>query len=241
MSAASLPGSGTITPTPRRGRALLGAIVLYIVLVLLAAQLERDDLAALAVVVLAGGALAPALCRGARRAWWAFAATALAAVAAAWHGMGWLLVDAVPALINGALCLLFARSLRRGRAPLIARFIAILEGPQRLAEPRVATYARGLTACWALVLAAQAALLGAIALAQVGIGPAALGAAAWRAYLHVGSGVVVGALLAGEYGYRRWHLRGLAHPALATFLVAIVRQWPALLRSALDDTPRDAP
>lgn len=244
------PGMSTADlrdPTPAatsRSRALLVALIAYALLLALATRSGHDGLAALAVVVLVGGALVPALRGGHRAAWLTWVICVVLGIAAAWRGAGWLLADAVPILVNAGLCVVFARSLRRGSMPLIARFIATLEGAQRLAEPRVVGYARGLTWCWALVLGAQALLLGLIVLLMpAGVlalagGSAPLGAPAWRTYLHVGSYLVVGALLVGEYGYRRWYLRGIDHATLPAFLAALARHWPALLRGALDDAPR---
>ncbi len=247
MSAASLP---TPDSAARRGRprALLVALALYFVLIALAGALMRSGLAALAVVVLGAGVLWPALRRGHTAAWAGLAACAALALWCALQGAGWLLVDALPVLVNLGLCALFARTLRRARQPLIARFIAILEGPARAAEPRVARYARALTLAWALVLGLQGLLLGMIVLAMpqgvfdaLALPGPRLAAPGWRWYLHVGSYGVVGAFLVLEYGYRRWHLRGLAHPSLPAFLLALVRQWPALLRSLGEPASRGRP
>jgi len=59
------------------------------------------------------------------------------------------LLDALPALIAALVGWLFARTLRRGRRPLIARAIAAVDGPALLGDPHVARYARALTAIWA--------------------------------------------------------------------------------------------
>ena len=143
--------------------------------------------------------------------------------------------------------MLFARTLVAGRAPLIARFIAIIESPERLRDARVARYARQLTLAWAFVLGAQAALLALIVLAMphgllamFGMAAPPLAAPAWTWYLHVGSYCVVGAFLVLEYAWRRWRLRHVAHPPLPKFVLALVQRWPALLRSLGDDAPRSA-
>ena len=71
-------------------------------------------------------------------------------------------LDALPALIAALVGWLFARTLRAGRTPLIARAIAAIDGAQWLDDPAVAAYARRLTAVWAawqFALAACAALL----------------------------------------------------------------------------------
>ena len=71
-------------------------------------------------------------------------------------------LDALPALVAGLVGGVFARTLRRGRTPLIARAIAAIDGAAWLDDPAVSRYARRLTWLWALyqfALAAAAALL----------------------------------------------------------------------------------
>lgn len=248
MNAASLDHSATPTPhAARRSRLLVAGVLAYIALAALALSIDSPALAALAVFVLVAAVLSPALRGGRIAAWCGLAASAALIAWLAAHGAGWLLLDVVPIIVNLALCVLFARTLRAGRTPLIARFIAILESPERARNVRVARYARVLTLAWALVLGAQAALLAGIVLAMphgllamFGIAAPRLAAPAWTAYLHVGSYLVVGAFLVLEYGWRRWYLRDLSHAPLPKFALALVQRWPALLRSLGDDAPRSA-
>ena len=154
------------------------------------------------------------------------------------RGEGQLALDAMPVLINLALGLFFARTLQSGSEPLIARVIEALEGRSRLASPGVADYARRLTWAWVILFAVQAVVLcGLIAGQALGTGlPAAS-----RWYLHLGSFALVPAFLVVEYAFRRWHLRHLPHPSLPHFLISLVRCWPALARSLVNDTPRAPP
>ena len=78
-----------------------------------------------------------------RAAVW-FGVVALLVLAHRYDRLG--LLDALPALIAALVGWLFARTLRRGCRPLIARAIAAIEGPEQLADPRVTRYARTLTA-----------------------------------------------------------------------------------------------
>ncbi len=73
-----------------------------------------------------------------------------AAVAFAWILDGAsAIVDILPCLIAGLIGWLFARSLLRGRQPLIARAISAMDGIEPLHDPAVARYAKRLTCLWA--------------------------------------------------------------------------------------------
>jgi len=252
MNSASLdtPAPPTV-PVARRSRMVVAGVLAYVVLAATALWTDHPALAALAVFVLVAAVLSSALRRHSAGAWCTLAASAVLIAWLGVRGAGWLLLDAVPIIVNLALCVLFARTLGAGRTPLIARFIAILEGPARLHDARIARYAHQLTFAWALVLGAQAALLAFIVLAMrhgllalLGIAAPRLVAPAWIAYLHVGSYLVVGAFLVLEYAWRRWHLRHVEHAPLPAFLLALVQCWPALLQSLGDDardSARSAP
>lgn len=160
-------------------------------------------------------------------------------------GMGHpeLALMALPVVFLAAAAWLFARTLRRGAEPLVARFIRVIEGDARLALPGVRNYARGVTVFWACVLAAMACLSLAIALlAEPGGWLATLAVAlpvrlpgtllVW--YPEAGCWVVLVAAFAGEYLFRRWHLRGIPHPGVRRFVVQIVRRWPVLMRDGDD-------
>lgn len=173
---------------------------------------------------------------------WTVAVLGVAALAIA--GRGEIALDFLPVIVNAALCLVFARTLAKGSEPLIARLIAVLESPERLALPRVAAYARGLTLAWALLLGAQALVLALMIFCAVPDGllasfgvtpPIAVTGHAWRWYLHLGSYATVFAFLGVEYAYRRWHLRHIPHVPLPVFVMRLVRRWPALVRSVLND------
>jgi len=243
MNAASLDSPATPTANAaRRSRAVVAGIAAYIVLAATALYVDRPLLAAFAVFVLVAAVLSPGLRQRRSKAWCALVASAALIAWLSARGAGWLLLDAVPIIVNLALCLLFACTLVAGRTPLIARFIAILESPERLRDARVARYARQLTFAWALVLGAQACLLALIVLAMphgllamFDVAAPRLVAPAWNSYLHVGSYLVVGAFLVLEYAWRRWHLRHIAHPPLPAFVLALVQRWPALLQSLGDD------
>ena len=234
------------TSSTRRSRPFVAGVAVYFVLAAYASSSGRGGIAALALFVLVGAVLSSALRRRNLTAWlaWTCAGGALGLLAA--HGEGMLALDALPILVNAALSALFASTLQPAREPLIARFIGIIEGRERLALPRVAAYARNLTWIWTVLLGLQACLLALIFCCAPGGAFAALGwptpawfaAPAWRVYLHVGGYALVPLVLVLEYGYRRWHLRAIEHPSLARFVARLVQCWPALLRSLADDAAR---
>jgi uncharacterized membrane protein len=173
---------------------------------------------------------------------WLGASAGIGALALTGHGD--VALDFLPVIINLALCALFARTLVPGSEPLIARLIAVLEGPARVALPRVAAYARALTWVWAIVLGALALLLTALIvcavpdglLARFGIAPpAAIVGEDWRWFLDLGSYATVIVLLVAEYAFRRWYLRHIPHVSLPVFMGRLVRRWPAVAQSVMHD------
>jgi uncharacterized membrane protein len=234
------------TPSTRRSRVLLCGVLAYLVLAAVASASGRGGLAALALFILVGALLSPALRQRNVPAWCAWGGAGLVLGLLAASGEGLLALDALPILVNAALCALFAGTLRHGREPLIARFIAILEGRERLALPRVAAYARNLTRVWTLLLGLQACVLGAIfCLSPGGLffafdwpTPALFALPGLRVYLHVGGYALVPLVFVLEYAYRRWHLREVAHPSLPRFVARVVQRWPALLHSLAADAMR---
>lgn len=173
-------------------------------------------------------------------AWLALAALLLVP---ALLGHAELALMALPVVFLSAVAWMFARTLKRGAEPLIARFIRLIEGDARLALPGVRGYARGVTVFWASVLAAMACLSLAVALlAQPGGWLATLGVAlpvhvpgsllAW--YPEAGCWLLLLIAFAGEYLFRRWYLRNIPHPSVKRFATQIVRRWPALVRGGDD-------
>lgn len=237
----------TAAAPPARGSRLFAlGIVTYAALLLVARLSGRTWLDELAAFALVGVFLLPGLRHGSARAWTAWLVTAALLVLLGVRGNGHFALDALPVAVNAALCIVFARTLARGREPLIARIIGVLEGRSRLDLPRVAAYARALTWAWTLLFGAQVALLGALvlfvqpdgALAALGIAsPLAVDGAAWRGYRQWGSLALVPAFLIAEYLFRRHWLRHLPHMSLPLFIGRLMRRWPALARSFADAEP----
>jgi uncharacterized membrane protein len=171
---------------------------------------------------------------------WVIWAITLAAMAELWlQGMVGQLLECVPIAINLLLAVLFGRSLRAGSTPLIARFIAAVEGAERLQSPGVARYARQLTWFWTLLTAAQALVLTVLLLcAEPGGLLDSLGAASpWplsatlaQWYMHLGGYALIAAAFLLEHLFRRWHLPHVEHPRLHELALGIAARWPQLVR-----------
>ena len=236
-------------PTARRSRAFVFGLLVYVALLVAAFATGNTLLDELAAFALFSVLLLPGLRRGHVPAWFTWLALAAVLAWLAHRGQGQLALDSLPVLINAALCMVFARTLRAGCEPLIARIIRVLEGPERLAQPGVERYARRLTWAWAFMLGLQACVLLVIvvcsvpdgALASFGARPPLAIASTWRWYLHLGSYASVPGFLVLEYAYRRWRLRHLPHAPLPVFLARLARRWPALAASFANDTAHTDP
>lgn len=156
----------------------------------------------------------------------ALAAAAMLAIAA---GFDRELLDLMPTLIAALIGGLFARTLRRGRAPLIARAIVAIDGPQPLTDPLVAGYARRLTALWAAYQFALAAIALLLALRQW-FAPALLGAVPGpRGFGLVVLPAAVAVLAVGELLLRPVLLPQAPRRSPLAFFAALARAWPAIL------------
>jgi uncharacterized membrane protein len=229
------------THGPRAAALVLIAYLLVLALALASGRIWLEELAAFLLATLL---LWPGLRRRNVVAGVLWAAVALGIAALTMTGHGKVALDFMPVMVNAALCTLFAHTLAKHSEPLIARVIAVLESPARLALPRVAAYARALTLAWAVLLGAQAVLLTILILCAVPDGllaafgikpPIEITGSLWRWYLHLGSYATVLAFLVIEYAYRRWHLRHIPHVSLPTFVTRLVRRWPALAQSVVND------
>lgn len=227
--------------TPRRWLPLL---LVYPVLALAGVLTHRQEFSLAACALLLTLLMAPALASRRLLAWGAWVLT-LAAMGWLWlHGMVGLLLECVPIAINLLLASLFGRSLRAGATPLIARFIEVVEGRERLQVPGVAAYARQLTWFWTMLMAAQALVLSALLLCAAPGGllgllgftsPWPVPAGPAQAYVHVGGYVLIAAAFLLENAFRRWHLRHLSHPRLYELALGIAARWPQLVRG--EDPP----
>jgi uncharacterized membrane protein len=124
---------------------------------------------------------------------------------------------------------MFARTLLRGRRPLIARAVVAMDGPQLLENPAVARYTRRLTLVLALYQAALALIALILALC------AWYGPQRWpalpgpRLFGVVLLPLAVAALILIEYALRPRLLPQAPPRSLYAFVRDLVRAWPALL------------
>ncbi|HVC18246.1 MAG TPA: xanthomonadin biosynthesis protein [Rhodanobacter sp.] len=219
-------------------RSALMLLLAYPLLAMAGALTHRQVFALAALLLLVTAAMLPRLLARRVAPWLAWLGL-LAALLLLWrHGWAGLLLEALPVLINALLAGWFGRTLATSE-PLVARFIVILEGAQRLAQPGVARYARQITWGWTLLLGAQALLLAVLLLwagqrgllVRFGIAsPLPLSDRWVAAWQHVGSYALLGAAFVLEYGYRRWRLRHLSHPSLHGMLLQLALHWPQLVR-----------
>lgn len=140
-----------------------------------------------------------------------------------------LLRDALPVLLTSFVAWLFARTLRAGRTPLIARAIAALDGPQWLADPAIARYAWRLTLLWATYLFLLASVVATLALhARYGATSSTWTQTAQR-FGAPGLPLAVAALFIGEFALRRRLLPQAPRYGFFAFVRGLIRHWPALL------------
>ena len=110
---------------------------------------------------------------------------------------------APPILIYAGLLITFALTLRAGQEPLIARFARMEQGSLTV---ELARYTRNLTWLWCAFFALTASLSLALAVwASLVL---------WSLFTHLVSYILLGVLLVGEYGYRRWRFPHYHHASL---------------------------
>lgn len=225
--------------SPHSARWMFPLLIGYALLALLGGVLHAPELGFAAIVLLLAAVGLPVLKRRNASGITAWLAFAILMIAAAWSGHLQLAFSTLPVLILVAVAALFARTLRTGREPLIARCIRVVESEQRLALPGVAGYARGVTIYWACVLAAQAAILTVLLVCAVPGGlldtfglraPFAIPRSTLAWYPEAGCWAVFVVAFTLEYAVRRWRLRHLPHPSVRGFVTRLIQRWPQLVR-----------
>ena len=214
--------------------------VAYPLLAHAAAWTGRAVLALVAGFVLALLMLWPALARGRAMAW---VALLLCAAGLLWlhdRELGTLPLLAPPVLLNAFLAWLFARTLSAGRRPLIEHMIWTLHGEPDGIDPRIAPYARRLTAAWAALFALLAALNLLLALLAVPDGllvsagvtpPFSVPLSLWSLFANLLNHVIVGAFFLAEYVWRKRYFPEQPYKHFYDFVSRIARLGPAFWRS----------
>lgn len=208
-------------------------VAIYLVVVLAAWASGNDALVAFCVFALVTAVLARGLVMRKTWAWLVWIATGAGLLVLTANGHGRLALDLVAVAINLALAILFGASLRNGHMPLIARAISVIEGPERLALPRVAGYARKLTAAWTGLFVIQTMIF--VIMIAWWLPSVAANEQLHRwgvTYLHLGGLLLPALFMAVELGFRRWYLRHIPHLSLHVFMHRLLHNWPGLLRDS---------
>lgn len=202
--------------------------VLLLFALMLAAALGAGDWPRLLAVPLLAVALAGflPLHRAGVLASWLLLAAALLWLDARGHAKA--VLGTLPILVNAGLCLLFARTLRRGHEPLVTRVVRMVEGEDRLMIPGVVPYTRAVTRYWALLTGAQVVLLAACWAWVQGRGASAPQPA--KLWLHAGGYALPVAAMLAEYAWRRVRFRGQPHLPPHRFARRLVACWPRIVR-----------
>jgi uncharacterized membrane protein len=209
---------------------LLLALCAYVMLALAAFISGNGVLCAICAAVLVTVLFARPLSKGRIRAWliWLGLLGTIGWLTS--RGQGKLALDVLPIFINLALAWLFGHTLLSGRTPLIARAIIAIDGRERLALPRVASYARVLTIAWTALFLLQACLfvmLLAWLLPQGLLGDKARSIA--QAYVQFGGYLVPVAFMLLEYAFRRLYLRDIPHASVVQFGQRLAQNWHGVL------------
>jgi uncharacterized membrane protein len=191
----------------------LALLVAYLPLAYCAGTGRSPTLAALALGDIALLALIEPLLRRRAAAWLALAATVLALIALAHSRFALMPLLLVPPLFTAMIGWWFARSLRPGREPLIAKVVGALYAQSGMPlSPRHHRYTRQLTLAWAVLLALMTLLnltLALIAvpdgvLAQFGIdAPMTVTNAQWSLIANLGNYGVMGGFMLAEFQLRK--------------------------------------
>ena len=223
-----------------RRSTLYAALAGYLILVMIAWATRSDLLSAICVGLLVSAVLGPRLRARSRAAWLAWTLLVVGVGTLTVNGHGRMALDLVPLAINLGLAGVFGLSLTGMHTPLIARAIIAIEGRERLAQPRVAGYARSLTLAWTVLFVLQSMAFVWLMWVVLPDLPADARAHAWATTaLHVGGYLLPAAFMLVEYAIRRWYLRHIPHAPPRQFFQQLARNWPQLLRDGDAPTPRN--
>ena len=190
----------------------------YPVLVHLAVLWPLPWLEWLALATLSALPLYPSLRAGRAWGWVALIACfAAGALIVRWQGTHWVLL-LPPIAIPLSLLMVFAASLRSDQQPMVTRFARMARGSL---PPELVIYTRQVTVLWVgvfIVLTLSAILLALFAAPEI-----------WSLATNFLHYLLIGAVFAGEYAWRRWRFRHLEHPGFFAYLRQLK---PARLRSS---------
>lgn len=199
----------------------------YALLAHLASARGNEALALAALLTLVVLVLAAPLAARRRWAWVALPLLCAAAWSLFRAGHAGLPLLLVPVAFVGLIAWVFGRTLRPGRAPLIARIVAALDRVEPAAlPPDLRAYTRGLTAAWTLLLVALGLVNLALALiatpdgllAELGVPtPVSITRTQWSWFANLCNYGIVGGFFFGEYLLRKRRFPG-RYRSFADFL-----------------------
>jgi uncharacterized membrane protein len=211
----------------------------YMVCAQIGAHTDLAWMSSLAVALLLMAALLPAWSRGSIPALIAGLLAALALIGSMFAGVPRLPTYFVPSLLLALAGWFFGRTLRASSRPLIGRIVQIVDGEEFAAQPAVASYARGLTQTWAILLVVLAAGAAVMALCVVPDGvlaafgiasPLPLTPAQWSSWVNFAGYGSVALVFAGEFALRRVLLPQAPKHSFAEFARRMAHLWPELRR-----------
>jgi len=223
-----------------RGSGLALALA-YPVLATWAGLSHRPGPTAAAVTVLLLLVLLPGLARARAWAWLALVAGAAGLWLLVQNAQAQLVLFLPPVALNAAFAWLFGHTLGAGRMPLIERIVRLLHPPSEPLPAGVLPYARRLTAVWTALFACLALVNAVLALCavpggvlgRIGIAPPwPVPLAAWSWFANVLNYLLVAALFALEYAYRRRRFPDQPFRGFGDFLRRMAALGPALWRSS---------
>lgn len=176
-------------------------------------------------------------------AWAALLACAAGLAWLAGSPWAWLLLLTPPVVFPLWVAWLFARTLRTGRQPLVARIVHAVHASAGMpVEPALERYVRRLTAAWAVVLVLLAVVNLVLALSVVPDGPLAMagirpwwpvGHATWSWLANVANWGLLGGFALVEYGWRQLRFPQRPYPDMAGFVRALAALGPGFWRDLL--------
>lgn len=191
---------------------LLIFIISYPLLVHLSVLIDLPSLQALAIVSFTAALLYSPLSRGHKGAWATLAASVAIAWILVWKGVALLALYLPPVLLPLMLLIVFGRTLRQGREPLVTAMGEQARGPL---DDRMRRYTRRVTQVWCLVfliMSAWSAFL-------PWLGDDTL----WSWFVNVINYALVGSVFIAEFLARKWLFPNHDHPGFIEYLGIVAK------------------
>lgn len=211
---------------------------MYPVTAFVAVAHHSAALTLLAIAILAGAVLTPALGRGEPGAWIAVPCVAAALWLLSRTPASMLTLYAPPVLIPAFLAWVFGHTLAKDQTPLIAQLVRLLHPPGDPIDDAVWPYARSLTLAWTLLLSAIAAtnLLLAALLSPEGLllamnvtPPVSVSLRQWSLFANLIGYLLIAGFFVCEYAYRRRRFPQQPYRNFFDFLRRTIAASPRLL------------